>query len=99
MEGKMSEDKIKFKKGDWIIATRSILKPSMSMTSMFGGSERDSAYMHKPIKIYGITEGHVVYEGATIGGDKKQFIIPMEEIKERGFIIADKMLVDITEAV
>ena len=99
MEGKMSNEKSKFKKGDWIIATKSILKPSMSMTSMFGGSEKDSAYMHKPIKICGITEGHIVYEGATIGGDKKQFIIPMEEIQERVFIIANKILVDIVEAV
>lgn len=86
-----------FKGGDWVIATRS-LQVKEHDYSLMGGSytRKDSRFMDKPIKIVGATPDHLVYEdkGILSSDEIKKRLLPMEEVNERCFIIADKILVD-----
>ncbi|KJR40569.1 hypothetical protein MCHI_003533, partial [Candidatus Magnetoovum chiemensis] len=45
-----------------------------------------------PVKIVEITEAHIIYEHPFWDGRR---ILPMYEIEERGFIIANPALIDI----
>jgi hypothetical protein len=92
--GGKNEDK-KFKKGDWIIATEPLIIPENNMFSLGGPQFRkDRQYMDKPIKVLGVTDQHIVYQYKHYDGTKSKSILPMYDVKERKFIIADKILVD-----
>lgn len=47
--------------------------------------------MHRPIKVKAVTEAHIIYETNNSGGA----ILPFHELQERGFIIADPILVGV----
>lgn len=105
MEYKMNEKQDKnteiastFKPGDWIIATRPMMVPNHSGFS-FGFNFRmipDTTYMYKPIKLSAVTEHHVVFEFKSCTGNVSKKIIPMHEIRDRRFVIADQVLIDAT---
>lgn len=84
---------VEFKEGDWIIAT----KPLMVESSGFGfgvlgsGMRADRNFMYRPIKVVGVTEGHILYEQSS---NDNQRILPKHELQERGFIIAAEELVN-----
>jgi hypothetical protein len=85
-----------FKAGDWIIAT----KPMMVEGGVFTLAKTmvpDWAYMHRPIKVFAVSEHHIVYESDTISGGKLKNILPVCELKDRGFIIAPPILVEAIE--
>lgn len=82
---------IPFEKDEWIIAT----KPLVTEIVLSNGQvvkQTDSSFTDWPIKIVDITEGHIVYEHPFFEGKR---ILPFFELSERGFIIANPVLINI----
>ena len=89
---------IAFKEGEYVIAT----KPTITEGSGFGmfgaGRQVDMAYMHKPIKVVGVFEAHIVFESANLLDDNvTRHVIPAYELETRGFIVANKRLVELLQ--
>jgi len=88
--------KQQFTVGEWIIATRPLMVESFGGYGLMGTSMKpDRGYMHKPIQISAITEHHLIYETKSFIGEKThKHILPMDEVRERGFVVADAVLVE-----
>jgi phenylpyruvate tautomerase PptA (4-oxalocrotonate tautomerase family) len=90
-----------FKEGDWIIASRALVitQPSFSLFSAPAlQTTKDSAYMRRPVKVMAVTEAHLIIENFNYKWEPEQTVISLEEVAERGFIIANQALVDFQEA-
>lgn len=83
---------LKFKEGDWIIATKPAIRQSTSFSLMGPSSFPVCAYMHRPIMVRTVTEAHIIYLTGNGGGA----VIPFHELQERGFIVAAPELVETT---
>jgi phenylpyruvate tautomerase PptA (4-oxalocrotonate tautomerase family) len=80
------------KEGNWIIAT----KPTMEQGGfgfglMSGGMVENRAYMHSPILVTYVSEAHILYR---VANSDKENILPLHEVQARGFIVADKKLIE-----
>lgn len=77
-----------FKENDWIIATKPAIRENFSFSLLGNGKIEDRTYMHKPIQVKVVTEAHIIFKSGSV-----EAILPFDELKERGFIIANEALV------
>jgi hypothetical protein len=88
-----------FKKGDWIIATKPRMEQREAGMFMSMGmvSVPDRKFMHRPVQVHAVTEAHIVvtWPSRFSTGKQPMDVLPLDEVQERGFIIAAPELVEI----